>query len=238
MARRGSVGQGDREDQVGGSLCRYLEAGSVERWFRRPLLRSRHFRPHLTPTPVVCGAPGRSLGLRAPRNARAVAFLHGSVLAHLRPPAASTYPSHRSPVGDLSERKPRVASLTPAGGASSPMIDPHIETTWLMSTDAGDLDGWLRALLRRPNWHSRAACRGMGTDLFFPTKGRKPNQAIAVCTGCGVIGECRTAAEVDHDTPGVWAGTTVKQRRQVRRTGPETIPGDMGTVCAMATTRV
>jgi WhiB family redox-sensing transcriptional regulator len=86
-----------------------------------------------------------------------------------------------------------------------------------MAPDDGDLDRWLRALLRRPEWDTLAACRGMGTDLFFPTKGHMPSQAIAVCSTCSVIGECRTAAEVDDDTPGVWAGTTVKQRRQVRR---------------------
>jgi hypothetical protein len=40
---------------------------------------------------------------------------------------------------------------------------------WLMAHQPPDLDGMVAELLnRRPEWHERAACRGMGTDLFFP----------------------------------------------------------------------
>ena len=95
-------------------------------------------------------------------------------------------------------------------------VADHAEIVWLMTPDEPDLATWLAQLTRRPEWHSRAACRGMGPATFFPTKGHMPSQAIAVCSVCAVVVECRAAVEVDPDTPGVWAGTTPMQRRAMR----------------------
>jgi WhiB family transcriptional regulator, redox-sensing transcriptional regulator len=86
-----------------------------------------------------------------------------------------------------------------------------------MVPDEPDLNVWFAQLSRRPEWHRRAACRGMGPAMFFPGKGHMPTQAIAVCSVCTVVVECRAAVGVDPETPGVWGGTTVKQRRQLRR---------------------
>src|ERR1035437_3557141 len=49
----------------------------------------------------------------------------------------------------------------------------------------------------------------------------EPGEAIAVCSICAVVVECRGAVEVDPETPGVWAGTTPMQRRQLRRDASE-----------------
>ena len=42
----------------------------------------------------------------------------------------------------------------------------------------------------RPAWEARAACRGMGTDLFFPKLGDDVDPARAICARCEVGREC------------------------------------------------
>lgn len=86
----------------------------------------------------------------------------------------------------------------------------------MISGDQADPLQWLSELTRRPSWHAEVACRGMGTDAFFPTKGHMPTRAIAVCADCTVVEECRVAVEVEPETPGVWAATTPMQRRAMR----------------------
>jgi len=97
---------------------------------------------------------------------------------------------------------------------------------WLMADDDSDLAGWL-AILRRPEWHRRAACRGMGTEAFFPTTGRRGDTARAVCDTCAVRDECMASALDQSDTVGVWAGTTDRDRKWMRRdaTDPRPEPG-------------
>ncbi len=66
----------------------------------------------------------------------------------------------------------------------------------------------------RPKWHEKAACRGVGTALFFP-EGRgdwraQMAEAKAYCKVCEVVDECL------DDAPsrcGVWGGLSEKQRR-------------------------
>jgi WhiB family redox-sensing transcriptional regulator len=97
------------------------------------------------------------------------------------------------------------------------MNDEHAGTLWLMSSDQSDPALWLASILRRPEWHQEAACRGIGTDAFFPTTGRKGDTARAVCDTCTVRSECMAAALDDPDTVGVWAGTTDRDRKRMRR---------------------
>lgn len=62
-------------------------------------------------------------------------------------------------------------------------------------------------------WRDQAACKGMDTLLFFPTKGQIPRLALATCALCPVSKECR--AEADTDKPnilGVWGGTSHRER--------------------------
>lgn len=69
-------------------------------------------------------------------------------------------------------------------------------------------------LLRRPEWQADAACRGAGTERFFPDKGESLDPARAYCSACKVGDECRQAGDGEH---GVWAGTSLRQRTEQRR---------------------
>jgi Transcription factor WhiB len=48
-----------------------------------------------------------------------------------------------------------------------------------------DADVVLQTLLNRPEWHQRAACRGMGPEHFY-VYGRVPD-AAAACARCEVV---------------------------------------------------
>ena len=74
-------------------------------------------------------------------------------------------------------------------------------------------------------WHERAACRGMGSDLFFPSIGdhKKAQAARRICAGCDVRADCLADALATNQQHGVWGGLTVRARRQLRaRTGAPT----------------
>lgn len=64
-------------------------------------------------------------------------------------------------------------------------------------------------------WVSRAACRGMDTALFFPTRGGEVLGVAVVCEGCPVRPECLEHA-LEHEHFGVWGGTSEKQRLKLR----------------------
>jgi WhiB family redox-sensing transcriptional regulator len=66
----------------------------------------------------------------------------------------------------------------------------------------------------RPSWHALAACRGVGTDVFFDPR-RRP-EADRLCSGCPVRSVCHQAAENGREA-GVWAGRDAKDRRALRR---------------------
>ena len=84
---------------------------------------------------------------------------------------------------------------------------------WLMTPYAPELGD----LLNRPEWHARAACRGMGVDAFFPERGQSTEAAKALCAACEVRAECLEAALGDVTTQGVWAGTSERGRRELRK---------------------
>lgn len=73
------------------------------------------------------------------------------------------------------------------------------------------------SLLRRPEWHQDAACRGAGVDVFFPARGASLDEARALCDACPVAGPC---AEAGSDEPaGVWAGRSPMERRPTAQVG-------------------
>jgi hypothetical protein len=57
------------------------------------------------------------------------------------------------------------------------------------------------------DWQNRARCRQEAPGTMHPDHATEQDiaEAIAVCTGCPVVEQCRAAAE-DHDAYGVWAG--------------------------------
>lgn len=66
---------------------------------------------------------------------------------------------------------------------------------------------------------SEGACRGMDTNLFFPSSGGNQSCVAAkqVCAGCGVRVECLEFALAEREVWGVWGGTSEKERRRIRR---------------------
>lgn len=86
--------------------------------------------------------------------------------------------------------------------------------------DPCDIHAALAEMLSgRPSWHRQAACRGKGPGQWFPGRGESTEPARAICAECPVKADCLAAAlEVGtmHDS-GVWAGTSVVQRRALRR---------------------
>jgi WhiB family transcriptional regulator, redox-sensing transcriptional regulator len=72
-------------------------------------------------------------------------------------------------------------------------------------------------LLSRPEWHARAACRGMGTDLFFPVDSVTLARATKICSGCGVREECGRFAIEHPSLKGIWAGTSERRRARTRQ---------------------
>jgi WhiB family redox-sensing transcriptional regulator len=83
----------------------------------------------------------------------------------------------------------------------------------------------LSALLGRPEWQSRAACRASGVN-FYPGRGayRALQAAKALCAGCPVRAECQTYAFASDERDGIWGGLSPDQRRKARRGHPELDP--------------
>lgn|GEM_PF-603555 len=103
-------------------------------------------------------------------------------------------------------------------------------TAWLMVPDAPDLNAWFAELTRRPQWHSLAACRGMGPSSFVTARGQPVEPAKALCAACAVREPCLAYAVADSELVGVWAGTTGTERRLLRMdaTDPGPEPGAVG----------
>jgi WhiB family redox-sensing transcriptional regulator len=91
------------------------------------------------------------------------------------------------------------------------------EVQWCLMTPGTTVDDLLDELVNRPGWHRRAACRGMGTDDFFPARGEKTDAAKAVCAGCEVTAQCLEDAMTNGDRHGVWGGISERGRRVLRR---------------------
>ena len=75
----------------------------------------------------------------------------------------------------------------------------------------------LEELLNRPAWHARAACRGMGTDVFFPTDQLTLMKASRICHGCVVRNDCEEFALAHPSLKGIWAGMSERRRARVRK---------------------
>jgi WhiB family redox-sensing transcriptional regulator len=72
-------------------------------------------------------------------------------------------------------------------------------------------------LIARPAWQRQAACRGDGTERFFPPAGAADLlEARRVCNSCPVTDECLQYALNDPGLKGIWAGTSGRQRIKMR----------------------
>lgn len=71
-------------------------------------------------------------------------------------------------------------------------------------------------------WRTRAACRDLDTDLFFPPGDGKTSQeqiekAKEICGKCAVRAACLEFAVTTRQDAGVWGGQTEEERRRTRR---------------------
>ena len=65
----------------------------------------------------------------------------------------------------------------------------------------------LEDYLRRPAWHQRAACRGLGVAGFVGLR-REERYRRELCAGCEVRQECLDTALADPELTGLWGGTS------------------------------
>jgi WhiB family redox-sensing transcriptional regulator len=76
---------------------------------------------------------------------------------------------------------------------------------------------------QQQDWRTRAACRALPSDLFFPA-GELEEEAVeqaeeakAVCAGCPVRTACLEFAIATNQPYGIWGGTNASERRSIRR---------------------
>lgn len=80
----------------------------------------------------------------------------------------------------------------------------------------GDLPPSPLDLTQRPAWMAEAARRGVDSAVFFPARGEPTDAAHQACGRCPTRGPCLAYA-LEEDVEGVWAGTSKRQRRVMRR---------------------
>jgi WhiB family redox-sensing transcriptional regulator len=89
---------------------------------------------------------------------------------------------------------------------------------WLMSAPNGPDDQLtLEDFLQRPAWQRNAACAGGGVKAFFAGASADIDHARAVCHTCPVQAACLQYPLGDDTLAGVLAGTTERERRELRR---------------------
>ncbi len=106
-----------------------------------------------------------------------------------------------------------------AGAGPDPLIDALLRSRpGDRQADPGDV---LVAMVGRPGWHRSAACRSIGPDPFFPTRGGSLELARHLCSTCSVAGECLAEAlALDEKADyGFRGGMSARQRRLLRRCG-------------------
>ena len=70
------------------------------------------------------------------------------------------------------------------------------------------------------DWRSHAECRGVDTNVFFPDAPNSIAEARRICDRCTVSDDCLEfilSIGDEDDRVGVFAGTSARQRRQIRR---------------------
>lgn len=79
------------------------------------------------------------------------------------------------------------------------------------------MTAFAKYLERNPvgDWAKEGACVGMDPDLFFPHVGLVRREAREACARCPVREECLQHALVNHETFGLWGGTSDRQRVKI-----------------------
>ncbi len=64
------------------------------------------------------------------------------------------------------------------------------------------------------HWETQAACRGLDLAIWFPERGERTDQALAVCASCPVIRECfDLCSSITPKPAGIWGGTSERMRK-------------------------
>jgi WhiB family transcriptional regulator, redox-sensing transcriptional regulator len=101
----------------------------------------------------------------------------------------------------------------------SHLVSLHRESfvRWLMGNDPTEDFPDLSDLIKRPLWHRRAACRGMGHAVFVNGRAKRDAAAVRICGRCPVRQECLEHALDSPGLVGVWGGTTEVERKWLLR---------------------
>jgi len=75
-----------------------------------------------------------------------------------------------------------------------------------------------------PEWHNEAHCRTQDKSVFFGSSSPEERpaytlssirEARTICASCPVFNECLKYAIYNREDYGLWAGTTMRQRREL-----------------------
>ena len=69
------------------------------------------------------------------------------------------------------------------------------------------------------SWRQKAACKGMDTNLFFPEptgSSYQTRETKKICNNCDVKKECLDYSVTVMERYGIWGGTTVNGRVEIR----------------------
>lgn len=74
----------------------------------------------------------------------------------------------------------------------------------------------------RPGWMAEAACRGMDTSMWYPSRGDSHSgttaEARSICGRCPVREDClHHAISTPREHFGIWGGLSERQRRFIGR---------------------
>lgn len=70
---------------------------------------------------------------------------------------------------------------------------------------------------RLESWRSSAKCKGMGCDFFFPEAQADMMKRKSFCNDCIVQRACLAYALLIPNNPGIWGGTSEKERIKLLR---------------------
>lgn len=72
-------------------------------------------------------------------------------------------------------------------------------------------------------WQTRAACRGLDAELFFPTPQDDPAHAKEICEACPVRIACLSFSIEHGERYGIWGGLTERERAHLDTTEKEAV---------------
>jgi hypothetical protein len=154
--------------------------------------------------------PGGTQGLSRPPSpyVRAMWVWHRQDRIHVEPNRLNRHNDHATKSG--SGHPTWAGARIPWPAVNEALI------AWLMTPEAPALPVTLEELLHRPEWHQRAACRGVGgVDQYV--LGRGSYYSRDLCEVWLVRQECLETALADIEFVGLWGGTTPVERKKMRR---------------------